>query len=168
MKRRRPSLPGPGYDGRFEPGVMEVQDPYDAKAKLRVVVNVRRDVVGLMYQRGWIDGAQYKAGNIFLGLLELAEEARSTTCDPSREVVDGASSRYISPEITESRERAISKLRRVARELGPDRYRWAGRIIRDNLTIAQLATEERIGRNRAARQFKAILIDLVDILNVMV
>src|SRR5678809_202127 len=136
---------------------MEVDDPYEPDAKLSVGINVKHDLVLWMYNGKRIDHAQYKAGNRFLGLLEHAEEARGLAVDPSRDVVDGSSGRFISPEITEARERAISELRRITRYLGNRDYQLACRVIRDNTTIKAIAEGNKLKAEYLNRRFKDLL-----------
>lgn len=95
---------------------VEVDDPYEAGAKILSARSRRDDPLAGMHARKTIDEAQYHGGRAFQADFEAAERG-PRAIDPSKEFVDGGTM----PEpITEAQQRAARQLAEVYRELGPD------------------------------------------------
>lgn len=122
----------PGYDGRFEQSFKVVPDPYEPGAEVTAAFNVRHDIVEVLYARRgrdgrrFLDDAQRRSGNRFLGLLEAAQSQSSLSCDPTREPVDGGRRVW---GWTDRQANAWRELRRVSDELGRPDYVMLYRII---------------------------------------
>jgi hypothetical protein len=109
---RRATELGKGADVYF----VEVDDPYEAGAKILSARSRRDDPLAGMHARRTIDEAQYWGGRAFQADFEAAERG-PRAIDPGKEFVDGG----LTPEpITEAQQRAAVQLARVYRELGPD------------------------------------------------
>jgi hypothetical protein len=92
----------------------EVDDPYEAGAKITVMRSTRNDPLAGMHARKTIDEAQYWGGRAFQKDFEAAERG-PRAIDPSKEFVDGG----LLPEpITEAQQEAAIRLAGVYRELG--------------------------------------------------
>jgi len=113
--------PPPGCDGRFEQSFKVVPDPYEPGGEVTAAFNVRHDIVEMLYARRGRDGrrfldeAQRRSGNRFLGLLEAAQSQSSLSCDPTREPVDGGRRVW---GWTDRQANAWRELRRVCGAIG--------------------------------------------------
>lgn len=144
-KRRKPLAPKAGYEGRFAPGNRVVDDPYEPGAKIVVPANVRHDPLARMLDRGEIDEAQHKAGEIFRGLLERAGERGAGAMDTTKEPVDGLPAVV---DVSETRMKAARALAEVKAVLGFQTYRLVRGVVSDGLNgslIAQ-ATDYEVNR----------------------
>jgi hypothetical protein len=124
-KRRTPYDPNKPHDRRATEsnrGVVkyltpeEVDDPYEAGAKIMVMRSTRNDPLAGMHARKTIDEAQYWGGRAFQRDFEAAERG-PCAIDPSKEFVDGGT---LPEPITQSQQEAAVRLAGVYRELGPD------------------------------------------------
>jgi len=95
---------------------VEVDDPYEAGAKILSARSRRDDPLAGMHARKTIDEAQYHGGRAFQADFEAAERG-PRAIDPGKEFVDGG----LTPEpITEAQQKAALQLAKVYKELGPD------------------------------------------------
>jgi hypothetical protein len=109
---RRAQELGRGADVYFT----EIDDPYEAGAKILAARSRRDSPLDEMHSRGQIDTAQYEGGRSFQRDFEAAERG-PRAIDPGKEAVDGG----LSPEpITEAQQRAAKNLKDVYKELGAD------------------------------------------------
>lgn len=122
-KRQKPYDPNKPHDRRATEsnrGVInyltpeEVDDPYEAGAKIMVMRSTRNDPLAGMHARKTIDEAQYWGGRAFQHDFEAAERG-PCAIDPSKEFVDGG---MLPEPITESQKEAAVRLAGVYRELG--------------------------------------------------
>lgn len=122
-KRRTPYDPSKAHDRRASEsnrGVqnyltpVEVDDPYEAGAKIAVMRSTRNDPLAGMHARKTIDEAQYWGGRAFQKDFEAAERG-PRAIDPSKEFVDGGA---LPEPITEAQQEAAIRLAGVYRELG--------------------------------------------------
>jgi hypothetical protein len=94
---------------------VEVDDPYEAGAKILAARSRRDDPLAGMHSRKTIDTAQYEAGRSFQRDFEAVERG-PRAIDPGKEYVDGG----LAPElISETQRKAALRLKRVYKELGP-------------------------------------------------
>jgi hypothetical protein len=137
-KRRQPYNPNAPHDRRATEsnrGVVnyltpeEVDDPYEAGAKIMVMRSTRNDPLAGMHARKTIDEAQYWGGRAFQRDFELAERG-PMAIDPGKEFVDGG----LAPEpITEAQQSAAKRLAVAYKELEQD----GSALIHDVLIHAQ-------------------------------
>jgi hypothetical protein len=93
---------------------IEVDDPYEAGAKIVTVRSTRNDPLARLHSHHQIDEAQYQGGRAFQRDFEIAERG-PRAIDPSKEAVDGG----LMPEpITESQRKATVRLAAAHRRLG--------------------------------------------------
>lgn len=148
---------GPGFEGRFELGFMEVEDPFEPDKTLVLATNIRHDVVLALYnKKDGINHAQFRAGNRILALIEQAEESRSLVCDPAREPVDGGRGGV---ELSDNRARAARDLRRLALCLDAFRangYHTTRTIIANGLPFRGYGLGWRAAK-RASERFQELL-----------
>lgn len=95
---------------------VNVDDPYEAGAKVQVERQLRGDPLGRLHAHRQIDEAQYHGGRAFQGDFEIAERGPQAI-DPTKEAVDGG--RFPEP-ITEAQQKAVVRLNRAERTLGAD------------------------------------------------
>lgn len=116
----------PGYDGQFEQGFREVDDPYEPGQAVTAAVNIRHDVLMFMLNRKAIDLAEYAAGQKFRALMERAGLTGAKAVDFSREPVDGqAAARDMAVPAIE----AAKELARAFDAIGADRYRVVWQVV---------------------------------------
>jgi len=95
---------------------IEIDDPYEAGAKIMTLRSLRNDPLAGMHARKHIDDAQYWGGRAFQRDFEAAERG-PRAIDPGKEAVDGGAT----PEpITEQQREAARRLAEAHRELGAD------------------------------------------------
>lgn len=92
----------------------EVDDPFEAGAKITVMRSIRNDPLANLHARNAIDEAQYIAGRTFQYDWETVERG-PCAIDPSKEAVDGG--RMPEP-ITEAMQKATKRLNAAQRDLG--------------------------------------------------
>ncbi len=130
---RRATESNLGVAGHLTP--KEVDDPYEAGAKIVVMRSTRDDPLGDLHARKMIDEAQYEAGRAFQSDFEAAERG-PRACDPAKEYVDGG----LAPEaISEPQRRAARQLVIVYRKLGADGSAIVHDVLVHNRTRKQVA-----------------------------
>lgn len=113
----------------------EVDDPFEAGAKIIVMRSTRDDPLGDLHARHMIDEAQYHAGRAFQHDFETAETG-ARAIDFTREAVDGGAM----PEpLSEARRRAGLQLALVYRNLGADGSAIVHDVLVHNRTRKQVA-----------------------------
>jgi hypothetical protein len=115
--------------------IIEIEDPYEAGAKIIAIRSTRGDPLGDLHARNQIDEAQYQGGRSFQHDFETAERG-PRAIDPSKEAVDGG----LMPEpITEGQRRAARQLAVVYRALGQDGSALAHDVLIHMKTRSQVA-----------------------------
>lgn len=148
----------PGYDGKFELGFLEVDDPFERGKTLVLACNIKHDVVMFLYQREKdpISYAQFRAGNKILDMVEQAEESRGLVCDPAKEPVDGGRGGI---ELSDNRARAARELKCLAECLDAFRaggYHYARSIISNGVPFRGYGMGWRASK-RASERFQELL-----------
>lgn len=116
---------------------IEIDDPYEAGAKIMSIRSLRDDPLARMHSRGQIDEAQYQAGKQYRSDWEKAERG-PRAIDPGKEYVDGG----LPPEaISEPQKRAVAALARLSRVLGLQTEYVLRRVLCGNLFPGQVALE---------------------------
>jgi hypothetical protein len=156
MPRKAPKLVSVGYDGRFELGVREVDDPLEPGARLTAAINVKHDIVEHMFARHQIGEHQRRAGNKFLQIVQASEAASGLAVDPTREPVDG---RGDTTGVIDARLRAARELARMADYLGVRDFRIARFMICRDESAYQDPRSQR-ERDYLHKRFRDILTDL--------
>jgi hypothetical protein len=114
---------------------IDIDDPYAAGDKIRVMRALRDDPLARLHVRRQIDEAQYHGGRAFQRDFEAAERGPKAI-DFTKEAVDGGSM----PEpITEAQRKAARRLAQVYRELGQDGSAIAHDVLVHGLTMAAIA-----------------------------
>jgi hypothetical protein len=160
----RPQKQPPGYDGRFEQSFKVVPDPYEPGAEATVAFNIRHDIIESLYARRgrdgrrFLDDAQRRSGNRFLGLLEASQSQSSLSCDPTRQPVDGGRRVW---GWTDRQANAWRELRRVCGELGRPDYVMLYQIIGLGHPLHDDAAKHNGSRRRVeSRRFRSSLTTL--------
>ena len=142
-----------GYEGRFEPVVMAVENPDWTRAKdgvagiprvVEMPINRRHDVIVWLHSRGMIDDAQKMAGDRFLWLWERMESG-ARAMDYGKEPVDGGAAW---PDLDVKAIEAAKILDRLRIEVGHPDYSLLQHAICRRDTIAKIA----LGRYGNARE----------------
>lgn len=114
-------------------GTIEVEDPYEAGAKIVTLRNLRNDPLARLHTRKYIDEAQYQAGRKFQDDWERAERG-PRAIDPSKEAVDGG---LMPDPIDERQTKALVRINGVMLVLGAD-----GSAISHDILVHSLTLEE--------------------------
>ncbi|TVR07417.1 MAG: hypothetical protein EA385_12890 [Salinarimonadaceae bacterium] len=125
-----------GYEGMFEVGVADVDDPYEPGKSLRVAVNVRHDPLIHWKSRGQIDEAEYHAGRRFQRIHARAEIGGPAALDYSKPLVDGG---YPQDPLTDRVVQANAEMLALRAVLGQADFLLVIRVICLGNTIDQEA-----------------------------
>lgn len=123
----------PGYEGRRDLGAATVDDPYEAGARLAVVINLRHDVLTQWHARKAIDDAELAAGRRFQSLYERAEIGAAGAIRYDKPKVDGG---YPVDPLSEKVMQARRDLNRIAALLGMIDYPLLCRVVGEGVTVA--------------------------------
>jgi hypothetical protein len=143
-RRNKPHNPAKLHDRRSrdlprnaEVAAVEVDDPLALEPGEKIVAlrSIRNDLLGRLHSHRQIDEAQYQGGRAFQGDWEKAERGPQAV-DPSREYVDGATSRE---PITEGQRKAVLRLNRAERDLGADGAALVHEVLILGMTMEQIA-----------------------------
>jgi hypothetical protein len=93
----------------------EVDDPYEAGARILVARSLRGDPLAAMLARRQVEPHQFEAARAWLQLYRVAEIGRIGSIDPEKIRVDGSAPRESADR---RRFRAIAKLNQLRHELG--------------------------------------------------
>ena len=104
-----------GFDGRFEVGSRQVDDPLVAGQRTYAAVNVRESAIDHLVSRRRINAAQAFAGDRFRRLWELSAVGSVKGIDPTKDVVDGNGS--MEP-VTDARLVASQELKTAIQAIG--------------------------------------------------
>lgn len=107
------------FHRKSEPAPWEVDDPYEAGAKIIVMRERRDDPLNRLHSHHQIDDAQYYAGRAYQHDWEVAERG-ARAIDFTREAVDGG---MLAEPVTEGQRKARIRLVRIQRELGRKAYK---------------------------------------------
>lgn len=113
---------------------LDVDDPFEAGAKITVMRSVRRDPLAWMHACKQIDEAQYQAGRAWQKDWELAEQGPKAI-DPTKEPVDGG---RLPEAITDSRKQATDRLVKLSATLVADELKILRASLADGLTAEQV------------------------------
>jgi hypothetical protein len=126
---------------------VEIEDPYDAGAKILAARSRRDDPLADMHARKQIDEAQYRGGLAFQRDFEAAERG-PRAIDPGKEFVDGG----LMPEpITEAQ--AAQQLAIVYKELGADGSALMHDVLIHGQNYKQIASARGFSGQRWERYF---------------
>lgn len=156
QRKRTPYNPAKAHDRRATELVRgadvyftEVDDPYEAGAKILAARSRRDSPLDEMHSRGQIDTAQYEGGRSFQRDFEAAERG-PRAIDPSKECVDGG----LTPEpITEAQQRAAQQLAVVYKELGADGAALMHDVLIHGQSYKQIAAARGFSGQRWERYF---------------
>lgn len=124
-------------------GAIEVEDPYEAGAKIVTLRSLRDDPLARLHSRKYIDEAQFHAGRNFQSDWEKAERG-PRAIDPSKEAVDGG---LMPDPIDERQTKALVRLNGVMKVLGADGSAIVHAILVGGQTLEKVAE----GRNLAGK-----------------
>jgi len=143
--KSRAEVEAHGYDGAFELGVMEIENPYFTRdhkesetnpKRITVPVNKRHDVIMFLRSKKVIDEAQFRAGMKFRALLERAGARGARAMDYTREHVDGGSAW---PDTDVRAIDAANQLAALYNVIGKTDYPLLEQLIITNSSIADVA-----------------------------
>jgi len=138
-KRRMEAKPGPGYEGRVEIGVKNVDDPYEPGRSMRAQFNVRHDALENEYARKRISLTAYMAGRVYQGTWDDNREAAEFCMERISRIF---SANDIPIILGIDKAKRVNELRSQAKILlGPDRERLVNKILSDNKGIEEVALE---------------------------
>lgn len=160
-----PSASGKPYDRRStdllinaQVAPVEVDDPYEAGAKIIVMRSLRDDPLGRLHDRRFITEQQYDAGREWQRLYEIAEVGGARAIDTTREFVDGG--RF--PELfNENRAKAEKELGRAAREVGMLGERLLKDVLVNRMFFGQVAAARQMSLEDVSGSFRRALDGLV-------
>lgn len=157
-KRRQPYDPSKAHDRRAAEsnrGVvnhlaeLEVDDPYEAGAKIVAYRSTRDDPLADLHARKMIDEAQYQAGRSFQKDFEAATNG-PRAIDPAKEYVDGG----LAPEpLSEAHMRSSEQLKIVYAKLGLDGSVIIHDVLVHNRTRRQVAESRGVSGKRWEEYF---------------
>lgn len=87
-KHRTIAKTEPGYEGRFEIGVMTLDDPCEPATKIKTRINIRHDVLLHWRSRKQIDDAQFLAGQRLQKIWHQAQFGHIGSSFPGNDKVD--------------------------------------------------------------------------------
>lgn len=152
-KRRRIVQPAAGYEGRFEQGVLIVDDPYDKARKVTAQANIRHDLLIHWRARRAIDDAQYIAGQRLQGLWYRARIGAPSAIQYDKDKVDvSAPTDPIADRIIA----AANELREIAGYLGKADYKLVTALVCDGQQISDFAARK-VEREYVARRVRDAL-----------
>ncbi len=143
----RKSEISPGYDGRFQVGQREVDDPYEPGNTIVVPFNTKHDPIAEMFSRKQIDLGQYLAGEKLRSLIESAGGAGAQAIDYTLPKVDKS---FVHHDAPLGQLEAVRDLREASVVVGWQRYRLLRAVVFDGLTGAVIATSQGKPEDRKA------------------
>lgn len=169
IRRRKPHDPSKAHDRRATEsnrGIKnylapeEVDDPFEAGAKIIVMRNLRNDPLANLRARKTIDEAQYNAGRAFQDDFEIIQ-GQQQACDPSQPYVDQSfKQRGISVAYAE----ALARLNMAHGRLGAIGSPVAHSVLIDGLTMVQIAEARGLKGERWEKYFGLLFRDCLDCL----
>lgn len=155
-RKRQPYDPAKIHDRRAtdllrnaQVAIIEIDDPYEAGAKIVAIRSTRNDPLAGLHARKHIDEAQYQGGRAFQRDFETAERG-PRAIDPSKEAVDGG--RFPEP-ITEAQQKAAVRLALVHRELGQIGSALVHDVLVHGRTMAKVAERRGYAGERWEKYF---------------
>ncbi len=137
----------------------EVDDPFEAGAKIMVMRSLRDDPIAAMRAKGYVDECQYMAGRHWQKAYELAEIGGARALDYGREKVDGG--KIPEPTISDLQARALADLSKARESLGVYGSSIVYDVLACHMTIAQCADRRMMTReielNYVGRRFRECL-----------
>jgi hypothetical protein len=115
MKRRVHDRRASALPAGAPVAAVEVDDPYEAGARILVARSLRGDRLAAMLARRQVEPHQFEAARAWLQLYRVAEIGRMRSIDPEKIRVDGSAPRESADR---RRFRAIAKLNQLRHELG--------------------------------------------------
>lgn len=94
---------------------IEVEDPFEAGAKILVMRSTRNDPIADMHARGQLDDCEYATARHWERAYEDSEIGGVPAVDPSKEAVDGGRMREV---LTDRQIRAVKELKLAREALG--------------------------------------------------
>ena len=116
---------------------IDVDDPYEAEGKIRVLRSLRDDPLAALHASHQIDEVQYLAGRHWQKAYELAEIGGARAIDYSRAKVDGGG--IPQPTISDVQARAFNDLSNARKGLGDYGTSVVYDILACHLTIKDCA-----------------------------
>lgn len=135
-KRGRKITLAAGANGDIELIRVEVDDPYEAGAKLRVMKNVRVHPLDSMLARNRISQAQFEAGETFLKLFEQAEIGNVQAIDYQRVKVDVS---YVHRGLDAVSMAAAKRLMAIRSAIGRRPYELLAKVVGERASPYSLA-----------------------------
>jgi hypothetical protein len=136
----------------------EVDDPYEAGAKIMVLRSTRHDPLADLMSKGHIDQCDYVAGRHWQAAWESAEIGGVQAIDPTREAVDGGQL----PEIlTDTQRRAMQDLDAARGALGREGHALVCDVLGRGMSIVEAARNRGLcseaDRKYAGKRFRECL-----------
>lgn len=137
---------------------VEVEDPYEAGAKIVAMQSIRDNPLIRMHVHKQIDDAQYQGGLAWQADYEVAEIGGARAIDPTKEAVDGGK---LPEMLTERQQKAFDGLSKAARELGQFGCSLVHDVLAERKFIEQVAIERGFDNQRSidyyGRRFRECL-----------
>lgn len=138
--------------------IAEIDDPYEAGAKIFAFRSLRDDPLSRYWVRRMIDDAQYHGGLAWQADMEAAEIGGASAIDTTKEPVDG---RRCPDMMTDRQRSAMARLARDAQKLGMEGESIVRDILGARLFIEQVAAKRGFSGQRAidyySRRFRECL-----------
>ena len=125
---------------------IDVDDPYEQDAKIRVLRSLRDDPLGQMHARRQIDDVQYNAGRHFQKALEIAEIGGAKAIDYTRTKVDGG--QIAQAVISDEQAKAFGDLSKARKSLGDYGASIVHDVLACRLTILECGQRRMMTREK--------------------
>lgn len=125
---------------------IDVVDPYEQTAKIRVLRSLRDDPLAALHAAGQIDQVQYVAGRHWQKAYEMAEIGGARGIDTTREYVDGG--QIPQPTISDAQAMAFRDLSKARKALGDYGSAIVHDVLACHMTISECASRRMMTRER--------------------
>lgn len=133
---------------------IEVQNP-QGEGKILVMRNLRCDPLGRMHDRGQIDEAQFKAGDLWRDYYAITEVGGSKAIDFTKEAVDGGGFR--DNRDSDRYNKAFTELGRAAQATGILGEQCLKDVLANRMFLNQVAVIRNITAEKAGDRLKDAL-----------
>jgi hypothetical protein len=120
---------------------IEIDDPYEAGAKILAMRSLRADPVADMHARGHLTDCEYETARHWERAYENAEIGGVPAMDPGKEAVDGGRMREV---LTDRQAKAMETLRKARKALGEEGNYLVIQVLGTKMSLYQVY-RQRVG-----------------------
>lgn len=157
-KRKLVAKPTAGHEGRFEHGILIVDDPYDKGKKMEAQANIKHDLLIHWRSRRTITAAQYEAGQRLQHIWYRAGIGTPGAIQYDKDKVDQSEA---ADPIADRVVAAANELREIAAYLGRADYKLITALICEGKQLSEYGSNE-VERKYISRRVRDALGYLAD------